>query len=65
MDALNFSNTTAWGTGAGSGPWVIADLEYGLFSGDPSGGKNQNNPTQTNTFVTAVLAASGAPAANR
>ena len=29
MDALNISSITAWGTGAGSGPWVMADLEYG------------------------------------
>ena len=32
MDALNFSTITAWGTGAGSGPWVMADLEYGVFA---------------------------------
>ena len=38
MDALNFSSITAWGTGAGSGPWVMADLEYGVFA--------QNNTKQ-------------------
>ena len=32
MDAINFSSITAWGTGAGSGPWVMADLEYGVFA---------------------------------
>ena len=31
MDALNFSNCTIWGTGAGAGPWVMADLEGGLY----------------------------------
>ena len=58
MDALNFSSTTAWGSGAGSGPWVMADLEYGLFAeGDTK--KNQNNPSQTATFVTALLKNNG------
>ena len=32
MDAVNFSNCTIWGTGAGAGPWVMADLEGGLYS---------------------------------
>src|SRR5262249_47730060 len=58
MDALNFSTTSAWGTGAGSGPWVMADLEYGLFS-ENSSGKNQNDPSQTSAFVTAVLKNNG------
>jgi len=58
MDALNFSSTTAWGSGAGSGPWIMADLEYGLFAqGDSK--KNPNNPSQTATFVTAVLRNNG------
>ena len=36
-----------------------AALEHGLFAGGTSGGKNQNNPTQTATFVTAVLKSNG------
>lgn len=58
MDAINFSTTTAWGTGAGAGPWVMADLEFGLFS-QGSSGKNQSDPTQTSTYVTAVLKNNG------
>ena len=58
MDALNFSSITAWGTGADSGPWVLADLEAGLFS-QGGGGKNQKDPTQTSAFVTAVLKNNG------
>jgi non-reducing end alpha-L-arabinofuranosidase len=58
MDSLNFSTTTAWGSGAGSGPWVMADLEYGLFAqGDNK--KNSNDPTQSAPFVTAVLKNNG------
>jgi hypothetical protein len=58
MDALNFSNITAWGTGAGNGPWVMADLEYGIFAQNNTS-KNQNDPAQTSTFVTAVLKNNG------
>ena len=54
MDSINLSTTTAWGSGAGSGPWVMADLEWGLFAqGDSK--KNANDPTQTAPFVTAIL----------
>ena len=58
MDALNLSAITAWGTGAGSGPWVMADLEYGIFA-ENNTNKNQNDPTQTSAYVTAVLKNNG------
>jgi hypothetical protein len=58
MDAINLSSTTAWGSGAGSGPWVMADLEYGLFA-EGSTGKNPNDPAQTAAFITAVLKNNG------
>jgi hypothetical protein len=58
MDAINLSSTTAWGTGAGSGPWVMADLEYGLFA-QGNNGKNSNDPSQTATFITALLKNNG------
>ena len=58
MDALNLSSITAWGTGAGSGPWVMADLEYGVFAQNNTN-KNQNDPSQTSTYVTAVLKNNG------
>jgi len=54
MDAVNFSSITAWGTGAGSGPWVMADLEYGVFAQNNTN-KNANDPTQTSAYVTAIL----------
>jgi hypothetical protein len=53
MDALYFGNSTTWGSGNGSGPWVMADLEGGLFA-QGSGGKNNNLTSQTATYVTAV-----------
>ena len=58
MDALNFSAITAWGTGAGSGHWVMADLEYGVIAQNNTS-KNQNDPTQTSAYVTAVLKNNG------
>jgi hypothetical protein len=53
MDALYFGNSTTWGSGNGSGPWVMADLEGGIFS-QGSGGKNNNLMSQTSVYVTAV-----------
>lgn len=38
MEAVYCGDTTYWGSGAGSGPWLMADLENGLFS--------DNNPKQ-------------------
>ena len=58
MDAINLSSISAWGTGAGSGPWVMADLEYGVFAQNNTN-KNQNDPSQTSTYVTAVLKNNG------
>jgi len=58
MDAINFSTITAWGTGAGAGPWVMADLEFGIFA-QSSFTKNQNDPAQTSAYVTAVLKNNG------
>jgi non-reducing end alpha-L-arabinofuranosidase len=53
MDAVYFGNSTQWGSGAGSGPWVMGDLEAGIFAGS-SGGKNNNLPTVSATYVTAI-----------
>ncbi|GAA4608258.1 hypothetical protein BJY16_006750 [Actinoplanes octamycinicus] len=54
MEALYFGTSTGWGTGAGSGPWIMADLENGLFSGyNP--GNNSGDPTITHRFLTATL----------
>jgi hypothetical protein len=53
MDAVNFSSCTMWGTGGGSGPWIMADLEGGLYA-QGSGGKNASAPSWTNTYVTAM-----------
>jgi hypothetical protein len=54
MEAIYFGDCTSWGSGAGSGPWIMADLENGLFSG-LSSGKNTNDPPISYRFTTAVV----------
>ncbi|KFX97989.1 hypothetical protein O988_04596 [Pseudogymnoascus sp. VKM F-3808] len=52
METVYFG--TGGGSGAGKGPWVMADLENGLFSG-ASRDSNPGNTPQTSRFVTAVV----------
>ncbi|MEV4556191.1 alpha-L-arabinofuranosidase B [Kitasatospora sp. NPDC049285] len=58
MEAIYFGDSTIWGSGTGSGPWVMADLENGLFSG-VNAGYNANDPSVSHRFLTAVV--KGAP----
>ncbi len=58
MDAINFSTQCWFGGCSGTGPWVQADLEWGLYSG----GSQSWNPNQrafTNKYVTAMLKNNG------
>jgi len=58
MDAINFGTECWFGGCAGSGPWVQADLEWGLYSG----GSQSWNPNQRafpSKFVTAMLKNNG------
>jgi hypothetical protein len=58
MEAIYFGTNKIWGYGTGHGPWVMADLENGLFSGaNPR--YNANDPTVNHRFLTAVV--KGAP----
>jgi hypothetical protein len=34
MEAIYWGNSHGWGHGAGTGPWVMADLENGLWAGN-------------------------------
>jgi hypothetical protein len=54
MEAIYFGDSTAWGSGAGSGPWLMADLENGLFSG-VSAGNNAGDPSISYRFFTAIV----------
>jgi len=60
MDTINFSGAGEWGSGAGAGPWVKADLEYGVFTDNVSNShQNAQDPTQRSTYVTAILKNNG------
>jgi len=54
MEALYFGNSTQWGRGSGTGPWVMADLEDGVFGGG-SFAAPATNTSLTVDFVTAML----------
>jgi non-reducing end alpha-L-arabinofuranosidase len=59
METTYFGTSTNWGRGAGPGPWIMADMEAGLFSGyDPK--QNTADPTvDAWRFVTAVVNGGG------
>jgi hypothetical protein len=54
MEAVYWGNCTSWGKGAGSGPWVMGDLENGLWAGNASP-YNGNTSITGYKFVTAML----------
>jgi non-reducing end alpha-L-arabinofuranosidase len=58
MDAINFGTECWFGGCSGSGPWVQADLEWGLYSGG-SQSWNSGQRSFTSKFVTAMLKNNG------
>ena len=57
MEAVYVGMGVIWGTGSGSGPWVMADLENGLYPGWENGqdrGISTNTPL-TYDFISAVV----------
>ncbi|MBW8818626.1 MAG: alpha-N-arabinofuranosidase [Catenulispora sp. 13_1_20CM_3_70_7] len=58
MDAINFGTECWFGGCSGTGPWVEADLENGLFTGG-SKAWNPNQVSETSRFVTAMLKNNG------
>jgi len=54
MEAIYFGNIKVWGYGTGNGPWIMADLENGLFSG-VNQHYNANDPTVNYRYLTAVV----------
>jgi hypothetical protein len=53
METIYFGNCTGWGKGAGNGPWLMADIENGLWAGDVS--PNNNAPSITSEYVTGMV----------
>jgi hypothetical protein len=59
METTYFGTATAWGNGEGPGPWIMSDMEAGLFSGYNTK-KNASSPTIDSwQFVTAVVDGGG------
>lgn len=54
MEAIYFGNWKAQGTGSGPGPWIMMDMENGVFTGR-SAKNNPANPTVDYRFLTAVV----------
>ncbi|MFE9181825.1 arabinofuranosidase catalytic domain-containing protein [Micromonospora haikouensis] len=54
MEAIYFGNNKVWGYGAGNGPWIMADLENGLFSG-VNQKYNANDPSISHRYLTAIV----------
>jgi hypothetical protein len=57
MDAINFSTECWFAPCSGSGPWVQADLENGLFAG--ANGSDTSNLGNSSAFVTALVKNNG------
>ncbi|MBV9445916.1 MAG: hypothetical protein JO345_08485 [Streptosporangiaceae bacterium] len=54
MEAVYFGNIKVWGFGSGNGPWIMADMENGLFSG-VNQHLNSGDPTINFRFTTAMI----------
>jgi hypothetical protein len=65
MEAIYFGNCNWWDKGANaSGPWVMADLEVGVFNqGGAAGATNTNDVDLAFPFATAMLEGNSASAA--
>jgi hypothetical protein len=68
MEALLFGKAY-WDTGSGNGPWVLADMEVGVYNhGGATGtgrvGYYPNEPSMPDAFVTAMIKGNSANATN-
>jgi len=59
MDAIYFGTLCWFSPCNGAGPWVMADLENGLFQSNTGGSQNSSNTGNRNPFVTATLKNNG------
>ncbi len=54
MEAIYFGTIKVWGFGTGNGPWIMADMENGLYSGSVAS-FNSGDPTTSFRFTTAMV----------
>ena len=57
METTYYGTSTAWGRGNGEGPWIMADMEAGLFSG--YGAKQNDVPSITDCRFVSVFVNGG------
>ncbi len=55
MEAIYYGNSTQWTRGGGSGPWVAADLENGMFEGDSTNASSNTSIDSSWLYLTAML----------
>jgi hypothetical protein len=55
MDTLTLSNIILWGHGTGTGPWVMDDLENGVYAGDQKTGSTSSNTPLVVTYATLMV----------
>jgi non-reducing end alpha-L-arabinofuranosidase len=58
METTYYGTSTAWGSGNGTGPWIMADMEAGLFSGY-NAKKNDVSSIDSWKFVSAFVDGGG------
>jgi len=59
MSTVYFGTSTAWGSGAGTGPWIMSDMEAGLFSGYNTKQNLENPSIDSWRFVTGMVNGGG------
>ena len=59
MESVYFGTSTGWGSGAGKGPWIMSDMEAGLFSGYNARVNEANPSIDSWRFVTGVFGGGG------
>ena len=56
METVYFGTATAWARGTGPGPWLMSDMEAGLYASNlPNGTSSPNSPTITDRFVSGFV----------
>jgi len=54
MEAVYFGTASQWGKGGDAGPWVMADMENGIFAGVSFAANTKDTP-QTSAYVTGFV----------
>jgi hypothetical protein len=55
METLEFGTILDWSHGTGTGPWIMTDLENGVFAGGQKSGSVSGNTPIVATYVTGMV----------